>query len=270
MELLSESKRKWLLYYVICTIIPSVLYYFFWDNPIVRTVVIMFIGIQAIIFVFFWLVLIFKWKAHCRMIVTLIYLGFTIYEGINGNLVKWYIIIPTFLFTEVYMLWNLGGVVNCIIASPHRNTLNSKISAGIVLYNKYSGGLDVYNENNGLGFFKKVRKKKAPDWKKLGFNYTALDMFQFDIAINGIDVLQFEIKEQKLDEIINDIDDKNDVIAGNSRIHDDKVRIDKIYEEAKSMGVDLSECGEIGKDIEIINGKNIKAGKPILKRKLRG
>lgn len=118
MGLLLESKRMWLLSYFFSTIILGILYCDAWVYPIARTIGIMLFEIQIIMFVFFWLILSLKLNGYCRIIASIVYLGITIYEGVNGKLVKWYIIVPTFLVTEIYMLWNLGGVVNCAIASP--------------------------------------------------------------------------------------------------------------------------------------------------------
>lgn len=196
MGLLLESKRMWLLSYMICVAFSVALYCFLWDYPIARTVGIMFFTIQSIMFVFFWLIIFFRWKSYCRTVVTIIYLGMTIYEGVNGYLVKWYIIIPIFLITVIYMLWNLGGVVNCAIASPYRDRINEKVRVGRYSYDSYAGDIDGYNIRNGLGFFTKIRKRKEPNWKRLSFNYSALEMFYLEDALVGIDESQWERKEK--------------------------------------------------------------------------
>ena len=270
MKLLLESKRMWLLSYVICTSIPMVLYCFSWDNLITKTIGIMFIEIQAIMFVFFLLILIFKWKAYCRTVATLIYLGLTIYEGINDNLVKWYIIIPVFLVTEVYMLWNLGGVVNCVIASSYRERLNSKVREGIDLYDLYSKDLEKYNERNELGFFTKVKKKREPIWEILDFNYTALQMFYFEYAFVGINELVLYIKERKLNEINRKLYDKNNALHSNLSIHEEKDSINKIVNKAKLGGLEDLNFDYAGakENLEIMRKKNIKKEKHILRRRL--
>lgn len=272
MGLLLESKRMWLLSYLISTTIPVALYYFLWDYPVARTVGIMFFTIQAIMFVFFLLILIFRWKAYCRMVVTVIYLGMTIYEGVNGYLVKWYIIIPIFLVTVIYMLWNLGGVVNCAIAGPFRDRLNEKVRSGRDSYGSYAEDVEGYNIRNGLGFFTKVRKKREPNWKKLGFNYSALEMFYFEDALVGIDSSQWERKEKKLNKINNKLNDKNDVLydvlKNNKRIHDEKDSLDRIRVKAKSAGLDTSGYDVLRGKLEIVRKKNVKKEKGILRKRL--
>ena len=85
MGLLFESKRFWLLSYVICLFIPGTLYYCFWGNSTAKTIGLMFVQVQIIMFIFFWLILVIKWKLFCRVVAALFYLGITIYEGVNGN-----------------------------------------------------------------------------------------------------------------------------------------------------------------------------------------
>ena len=268
MGLLFESKRMWLLSYVICTLIPGALYYCLWDYPIAKTIGIMFIEVQIIMFVFFWLILIFKWKVCCRTIASLIYLGITIYEGVNGNLVKWYIIVPIFLVTEIYMLWNLGGVVNCAIASLYRDRLNGKVNVGRYSYGSYADDLNEYNRRNGLGFFTKVRKKKEPNWKKLGFNYTALEMFYFKDALVGIDSSQWDRKEIKLNKINSRLDDKLGALDSNRSIHEEKSTIDRIRVKAKSAGLDTLGYDASSEKLESVKNKNVKNGKGILRKRL--
>lgn len=268
MGLLFESKRMWLLSYVICTLIPGALYYWLWDYPIAKTIGIMFIELQIIMFVFFLLILIFKWKVYCRAIASLVYLGITIYEGVMGNLIKWYIIIPVFLVTEVYMIWNLGGVVNCAIASPYRSRLNAKINVGQDSYGSYAGDLDEYNQRNSLGFFSKVRKNREPNWEKLRFNYTALEMFYFENAFIGIDSSQLDNKENKLDKINSKLSNKIDVLDSNRSLFEEKNTIDKISLKAKTAGLDTSGYDESREKLEAVRKKNVKTGNSILKKRL--
>lgn len=267
-ELLFESKRRWLLSYIIGILISGVLYGRLWDYPIARTIGIMLIGNQIIMFVFFWVILIFSWKIGRRTIANLIYLGITIYEGVNGYLVKWYIIVPLFIVTEVYMLWNLGGVVNCIVASPYRDRINGKVDVGRYLYNSYIDDLDGYNEKNDLGFFSKVRKRREPNWKNLAFNYTALDMFCFKEALVEISSLQWDRKESELDKINSSLSDKLDALDSNQSIHEEKSALDRIRSKAKSVGLDTSKFDASSESLEVVRKKNVKSGKVILKRKL--
>ena len=52
MGLLFESKRFWLLSYVICLFIPGTLYYCFWGNSTAKTIGLMFVQVQIIMFIF--------------------------------------------------------------------------------------------------------------------------------------------------------------------------------------------------------------------------
>lgn len=268
MELLFESKRKWLLSYIIGILISGVLYGRLWDYPIARTIGIMLIGNQIIMFVFFWLILIFSWKISRRTIAFLIYLGITIYEGVNGYLIKWYIIVPLFIITEVYMLWNLGGVMNCIVASPYRDRLNGKVDVGRYSYDSYIGDLYEYNVRNGLDFFSKVRKRSEPNWEKMAFNYTALDMFCFKEALVGISSSQWDRKESEIDKINSCLSDKLDALDSNQSIHEEKSALDTIRSKAKSVGLDTSKFDASSESLEFVRKKNVKNGKVILRRKL--
>ena len=62
MSLLNESKKAWLLSYVIFTIIPGTLYIFTWKNEIAKTIGIMLFEAQVIILIFFLFITIFKVK----------------------------------------------------------------------------------------------------------------------------------------------------------------------------------------------------------------
>lgn len=268
MRLLFESKRMWLLSYTICLMFAGIIYFCLWKNPIARTIGIMLIEIQAIIFVFFLFITILKWRILCRAIASLLYLGISIYEGVNGNLIKWYIIVPIFLVTEVYMIWNLGGVLNCIIASPYRDRLNNKVNAAQHSYGLYAHDLNDYNKRNGLGFFSKVRRKSEPNWRNLVFNYTALEMFDFDKAIWGIDSSELTIKEGRLDNINSRLSDKLGALDSNRSIHEEKSMLERIRGKAKCAELDVSGYDESSGKLESLRKKNVRTGKGILKKRL--
>jgi len=268
MGLLFESKRFWLLSYVICLFIPGTLYYCFWGNSTAKTIGLMFVQVQIIMFIFFWLILVIKWKLFCRVVAALFYLGITIYEGVNGNLIKWYVIVPVFLVAEIYMLWNLGGVANCVVASGYRDRLGSKINAGRYTYGAYADDLNDYNERNGLNFFTKVRKKVEPNWKRLDFNYTALEMFYFENAITGIDFSKLDKKESKLDKINSRLNDKLCALDSNRNIGEEKSAIDRIMLKAKSAGLDISGYDASSVKLESVRKKNVKNSKSILRKRL--
>jgi hypothetical protein len=97
MVLLNESKRMWLLPYAICFAVFVILYSFVWDNTIGRTCGIMLIEAQILIVIFGALIVMLKLKYSSRIIPIILYLGITIYEGVNGNIKKWYVLFPFFL-----------------------------------------------------------------------------------------------------------------------------------------------------------------------------
>lgn len=268
MELLFESKRMWLISYTICTVIPITLYYFLWEYPIARTIGVMCFVTQSIILVFFLLIVIFKWTLGCRTIAFILYLGITIYLGVTGMLVKWYIIIPIFLATDVYMLWNLGGVANCIIAGPYRKRLNEKINTGRGSYGSYAGDIGEYNDRNKLGFFTKVRKKREPKWNELGFDSGALQMFNFWDAVLGISSQQWDNKEKKLDRINSRLNDKNSALYNNRSIHEEKACLHRISGKAGEAGLDTTGYDKSGRTLEKVRKKNVKKEKKVLRKRL--
>lgn len=268
MKLLVESKKIWILSYIICTIIPGILYCLLWDYPNARTIGIMFIEVQVIMFVFFLFILIFNWKVCCRIVASLIYLGVTIYEGVNGNLVKWYIIIPVFLITEVYLLWNLGGIINCVIASPYRDRINEKVNVARSSYDSYANALESYNSRNNLGFFTKVRKKREPNWEKLGFNYSALDMFCFVDALIGINTSKLDKKEEDLNNINSNLEDKNSALYNNWSINEEKDVINRIGVKAKTTGLDSLNYNATSEKLDVVRKMNVIKEKKILRKKL--
>ena len=89
---------------------------------------------SVLMLIFFLLVIIFKWSNWCRTILMLFYLGGTIYLGINHYITKWYIIVLLSLVLAFYMLWNIGGIKNCIIANKYKLRKRSIVS---ILTKKY-------------------------------------------------------------------------------------------------------------------------------------
>ncbi len=143
MVLLNESKRIWLLSYILVTGIIGVLFYFQWNSAIGKTVVYMMAIMQLIILVEFLLIILFEWTSGCRILASIVFFALIIYNRGNDYLTNWYIIIPIFIIAEFYMLWNLGGVENCIIANRYKEVLDKFVSDGISSYGQYSGVLSL-------------------------------------------------------------------------------------------------------------------------------
>lgn len=160
MDLLFESKRAWLLPYCIFCCLAIAISQFWYDKDWLRTICLMMgTMLSGMVFCFILMVL-FRWITWVRRILVVMYIGATVYGWINNYIKRWYVIIPSFLIMSFFMMWNLGGVKNCIIASAYRAKLNNLISRVNSEYDKYSSGVDRYNARNGLGFFNKVRKKE--------------------------------------------------------------------------------------------------------------
>lgn len=268
MSLLLESKRMWLLSYIICAIIPCILYKLVWDTEIGKTIGIFFTEIQLVIFIFFWLILIFKWKTGCRLVATIAYLGITTYEGVIGNLCKWYVIILMFLITEIYMLWNLGGVVNCVIANAYKSKLNSGVSLGKTSYDAYVDEVENYNSRNNLDSWRKVKIRKEPDWEMLGFNSSGVEMFYFENAILGINTLYWERSELELNKINTRLDEKHRALYNSKAMYEEKELLNQIISKDKEVGVNTSSKEEQVKILNAVRRKNIKKEKNILRRRL--
>lgn len=268
MKLLWESKRAWLLPYIIMWLITGGLYYFKWDNATFRTIGLMIGVIQLIILIEFILIVLFKWMTACRMIGFLVFLGSTIYLGVNKYLSKWYVIIPVFLFLTIYFLWNLGGVKNCIMANAYKNVLDSRVKNGREMYDLYSAGVDVYNDTNNLTIFGKARTKKRPKWEKMEFSESGLEMFGLINAIFGIDTDRWQNNVEKLTRINSRLLDKNQAIVSNLNIREEKNSLERIVGKNNKMKVDNHGLDKQISVLEKKRKKGLKKERKILKRRL--
>lgn len=270
MILLKESKRMWLLPYIICFAVFGVLYYFAWDSTIGRTCGIMIIEVQIIIVFFCVLILLFKLKSFSRIFSAILYLGITIYEGVNGNIKKWYVIIPIFLIAELYMVWNLGGIINCVIASPYKIRLDNAVSKGMYSYDDYAGQVSNFNNRNNLNLWNKVKTKKEPNWQRLGFGMSGVELFGCEKSLFGIsnDIYRWNKNENNLNRINGRLDDKNNVLMSNQAIYKEKENVDRIGAKAKFMGVNIDDIDASSENLgaKLKNSKT--KAKKVLKRKL--
>lgn len=269
MDLLSESKKIWLGSYLFNTLILFLLYRFAWDKSIGKTIGIMFFGMQILIVLFFVKIVVFGKIQNVRTLPVIIYLGFVIYEGMKGNLHRWYIIIPIFLIASINIIWNLGGVSNCIIASPIRKCLNSKVEETKQRYNEYYQKLKEYNERNQLGYWTKIKVKKAPDWERMGFHYTALWMFIDSNAIVGVDFSECERKLSELNEMAERLNEKLLALHNNDTNHQEMKELNKMINRQKKLGRDVTKENQRLQDCEVEMKINMKKEKKVLKRGLK-
>ncbi|MFR6592094.1 hypothetical protein [Catenibacterium sp.] len=268
MDLLDESRGIWLSSFIICTLFPIILHIFAGKSIIGRTIRIQFIQVQIVVFVFF-IYFIFADTVN-RAIPALVYLIITLFSGKFGIISKWYIIIPVFIITELYLLWNLGGVKNCLIASPYKEELDKAILSGHDEYNKYAAEIDEYNKRNNLDFFTRVRIKREPNWNKWGFNSSGYEMFEFGNALAGLEfstIVRWEKNEERLREISKKMYDKHEAVISNAALHDEKDLIDKIVKKKQESGLYKGniDCqkGKINGEIQ----ENMKKEKKILRRR---
>lgn len=268
MDLLLESKRAWLLSYGIVLGIIVCLYTFIGNNDIVKTICILLLEMELLIFISFFIIIIFEWKNGIRLVISIFYLGIMICNGINKLICKWYIILPVILIVELYMFWNIGGVINCIIASRHKAKLLEIISYGKNVYEEYRNKVKEYNQRNNLGFWIKVRIKKEPNWFDLGFNTTGLDMFSFGDALFGINTSQWVRKEERLNQIISNLYDKHDALDNNESLINEKNMIDRIKDKSKIIGATTYALDEQEKEVNMLINKSRKVEKKLLKKRL--
>lgn len=203
-----------------------------------------------------------------RRILVVMYIGATVYGWINNYIKRWYVIIPSFLIMSFFMMWNLGGVKNCIIASAYRAKLNNLISRVNSEYDKYSSGVDRYNARNGLGFFNKVRKKRKVNLAWYGFNSSGINMFALEDAVFGVSTSVWKTKVGKLNKKISRISDKNDAIFADETISDERRRFNDVKKMNREMGYYNPDYDKISVELDSQKKKGIKAQKKILKKRI--
>ena len=268
MSLLNESKKVWLLSFVILTVISLVLYLFAWENDAAKTVGIMLFVAQAVIAISFLIIVIFKVKKHFfKVLALLVYLGIVIYMSCNGILHGIGAIISSFIVVGMYMIWNLGGVINCVIAEWYKKEINTAIANADETYDIYIQLVRKYDDI----FSEKVRMKtKEPKWNDYRLYVIGLDMFIFKDAITGkFDMWQ--TFEKNLEEIVNILSVLNEriSIATNhiSALQNEKQELYRITEVSGKMSKTNLSLRDI-KNIEKWNKKIIKKHKRLLNKAL--
>lgn len=268
MGLLLSSKRAWLLSYAIFSFLAICLYFFALDSVIGKTALILISEMQILMMFFFGFIIIFKWKAWCRTILAILYLGGSIYFGINHIISKWYIIVPISIVLLVYMIWNMGGVVNCVVANKYKKKLERTLKEARESYSVYIGKVGAYNECNELGWFSKIRIKREPKWEKFEFASSGIEMFSIEKALEGVETLVWEKQLSEIDRINSRLNDKHLALDSNYSLFEEKETIGRINDKSRKLGID-NDTFEMGKR-SLYNEikRNRKKGKKILKRRL--
>jgi hypothetical protein len=185
-----------------------------------------------------------------------------------GNLHRWYIIIPIFLFTEIYMIWNLGGIINCVTASEYKMQIDSGIAKEKAAYQQYVVDLKNYNLDNDLNFFHKVRKKREPFWEGLEFCDSGISMFELEIALRGIDTDKWDENIKELERINSRIGEKQQVFFENKSFHEEKNMIARNILQGQRNGLPTKNIELIRDQQEKQQKKNLKKEKKSLNRSL--
>lgn len=266
MDLLFQSKRAWLLSFLIFVGLDAVIYYFGFNIDWLNTICLMMGAMLVGMAVFFIFISIFRWTAWTRRIVTVLYIGAIAYGWINGYISRWYVIIPTGLVMFLFMMWNLGGVKNCIIASPYKSALARLGARMNAEYNDYSSGVDRYNNRNGFGIFTKVRKKRRPNLMWYSFNSTGLDMFALEDAFLGVSTADWESKIGKLNSKIGKLMDKNDAIYADETISEERSVFKDIRNQNRELGIYDPNHDLIMNNLDDKKKTGIKKQKKILKK----
>jgi hypothetical protein len=77
-----------------------------------------------------------------------------------------------------------------------------------------------------------------------------------------------EKKERELKKIIDNLDNKNDVLNSNRNLHEEKEMLNTVVSEGNEAGVNTSRLDKSAKNLNEIVKRNDKASRKILKRKL--
>lgn len=165
------------------------------------------------------------------------------------------------------MLWNIGGVKNCIVANKYKLQLDIAVAESKNSYAGYKDGVGQYNERNELGFWTKVKTKKEPNWKEYEFRSSGLDMFLFEDALIGITTNRWERQIAKVRRISSGLEDKHKALRNNESLYDEKNTIKRIKEKTESFGGETEGFDKQKKAIDLEIGKSRKKEKKILKKR---
>ena len=268
MDLLLSSKRTWLLSYALFWVFMLLVHYSMGNWEIGETIIVLTLVMQILMWLFFVLIIVFRWKTWCRSILTVMYLCEIIYLWCNHVIDRWYIIIPMSAILLVYMLWNIGGVVNCVVASKYKRVLDDFASINKQFYEEYRDKIEKYNTRNNLGFWTRVHTSKEPNWEKMIFDSSGLKMFYIEEAIFGIDITEWEKNITRLDRMYTRLLDKNNTLDKNENLFDEKETIGRIKNKSKSIQLDTVKLEEQERMFDSKIKRNRKNEKKILKRKL--
>lgn len=267
MGLLMSCKRVWLLPYILVTTMVFVLYFCGIKSIATKTIIILTVEMQSLMLVFFIFVLICKWKRQCRLILSVLYIVGAIYLSVNKIIGKWYVIVPISVVLLVYMLWNLGGIINCIVADKYKKQLCMALDNTQRYYYEYKEKVLEYNSRNQLSFWSKVPVQNEPNWYRLAFNSSGIEMFDIIKALVGVYTAGWEIKISELNRINESLKDKHGVLDGNNMLFKEKKAIERISNKSDEI---KQKTETFSAKEEIVNKKilnNRKAERKILKRK---
>lgn len=268
LDLLFESKRAWLLPFVLLLGITITIYFKWFEKDWMKTICLMMGTMLLGMTMFFLFIILFRWTTRGRRILLILYTIFTIYCWINGYIGHWYVVIPSFLTMVFFMIWNLGGVENCVKASPYKKKLSDLCEVINLEYDDYSEGVDRYNSRNGLGFFSKVRKKRKVNTAWYNFNSSGLDMFTLEYALFGVSTLGWEKNIEMLYRKISRISEKKDAIYADEIISDEYERISNIKRKNLEIGYVDKKNDIILAELNDKKKSGIKKQKKILRRRI--
>jgi hypothetical protein len=164
----------------------------------------------------------------------------------------------------------LGGIINCVIASPYKIRLDDAVSKGMYSYDDYADEVSNFNNRNNLNLWNKVKTKKEPNWQRLGFGMSGVELFGCEKSLFGIsnDIYRWNKNENNLNRINGRLDDKNNALMSNQAIYKEKENVDRIGAKAKFIGVNIDDIGASSENLGAKLKNSETRAKKVLKRKL--
>lgn len=227
MELLWESKSKWLAPYCVCALVLGIMFYIKPNNVGWKTVEIILCTEQIIILIEFFLILITRWRIGCRTVATLALIISVVVEGVKGSIHKWYVIIFMLVACEIYMWRLISGIKNCMVVSEYKPYMDEAVKRGKKSYKEYSYGIDEYNSTEG--FWGKVKKRKEPDWDKFD-KIHGNELFGFN---GGLRKDEFIAGKSRIDEINGNITRKNWFLGEDKKLVNEKTTLKRVIDKDK-------------------------------------
>ena len=227
MLLLKESKKRWVLSFIVMTVIASVL--LLNDrNYACKTIACLILSAQMIIIIEFIVIVLFKWTRRCRVIAVLGFGLFTAYLFVNKYIERWYIVIPTLFILCIYIMLYLGGIRNCVIASLYKQCLEAKIQKAKNLYKEYLTGIETFDDIDNSISLTKIKAKKEPSWEKYKMELRASDMFEFYYAFWGLDTDNWDKQLERIQLYIDNLNEKNKAIKYVQELDEESDKLDKL------------------------------------------